>query len=151
MAAQVIATDAKTAGGILEALQRSQMPAAETTKSAVLAKNAEAGRQYEEAIRQGLEKEGKEVAGQMTLKTDNGTKTRVDFLTRDPASGVIGVVEAKGSPTAPLTPNQRTAFPEIERSGATVVGEGKPGFPGGMRIPPTKVQIERQDGDSGVR
>jgi len=54
-----------------------------------------------------------------------------------------GVTEAKSSATAPLTPNQAKAFPEIEKTGATVKGAGKPGFPGGTQIPPTKVDIVR--------
>jgi hypothetical protein len=44
---------------------------------------------------------------------------------------------------APLTAAQTAAFPEIEESGAVIVGAGKPGFPGGMQIPPTKVVIVR--------
>ncbi|MEC8230703.1 MAG: pyocin, partial [Pseudomonadota bacterium] len=39
--------------------------------------------------------------------------------------------------------NQRAAFPEIQQTGGVVVGKGKPGFPGGTRIPPTKVNIVR--------
>ena len=33
--------------------------------------------------------------------------------------------------------------PEIEKSGATVVGRGKPGYPGGTQIPPTRVEVVR--------
>jgi len=33
------------------------------------------------------------------------------------------------------------AFPEIGQTGGTIVGRGKPGFPGGTRVPPTEVQI----------
>ncbi len=50
----------------------------------------------------------------------------------------------KASITAPLTKNQKKAFPEIERTGATVVGKGKPGYPKGTKIKPTKVIIERK-------
>lgn len=39
--------------------------------------------------------------------------------------------------------NTQVAFPEIEESGAVVVGKGKPGFPGGTEIPPTKVDVVR--------
>jgi len=53
------------------------------------------------------------------------------------------LTEAKSSATAPLTANQTKAFPEIEKTGATVKGAGKPGFPGGTQIPPTKVEIVR--------
>ena len=34
-------------------------------------------------------------------------------------------------------------FRQIEESGAVVVGKGKPGFPGGTEIPPTKVDVVR--------
>jgi hypothetical protein len=37
--------------------------------------------------------------------------------------------------TAPLTRNQPAAFPEIEATGATVVGKGKPGLPGNINTP----------------
>lgn len=67
---------------------------------------------------------------------------RPDFIGRD-INGNIVLGEAKSSPTAPLTPNQRKAFPEIAQSGGLVVGKGKPGFPGGTQIPPTQVEIIR--------
>ena len=52
--------------------------------------------------------------------------------------------ECKSSDTAPLTPNQKIAFPEIEQSGGVVVGKGKAGIPGGTVIPPgTKVKVRR--------
>ncbi len=34
--------------------------------------------------------------------------------------------------------------PEIEQSGATVVGKGKAPYTGGTKIPPTKVEIIRK-------
>jgi hypothetical protein len=83
-----------------------------------------------------------DVAQQVTVKTQSGVKTKLDIVTRD-ANGGINCVECKSSATAPLTKNQRAGFPEIEQSGATVVGAGKPGFPGGTQIPPTKVEIVR--------
>ena len=83
-----------------------------------------------------------EVAQQLTIKTESGTKTKLDIVTRD-AQGNISCIECKSSATAPLTKNQKAGFPEIEQSGGTVVGKGKPGFPGGTKIPPTKVEIVR--------
>jgi hypothetical protein len=59
------------------------------------------------------------------------------------ATPMISRRECKASETAPLTPNQAAAFPEIESRGATIVGAGKPGFPGGTRLPPTRVEIIR--------
>jgi hypothetical protein len=55
----------------------------------------------------------------------------------------IACVECKASETAPLTRNQKRAFPEIEQSGGRIMGKGKPGFPGGTQIPPTRVEILR--------
>ncbi|WP_197074556.1 hypothetical protein [Geobacillus kaustophilus] len=59
-------------------------------------------------------------------------------------TGQIQCVECKASSTAPLTKNQKKAFPEIEQSGATVVGKGKAPYTGGTKIPPTKVEIIRK-------
>jgi len=42
-----------------------------------------------------------------------------------------------------LTKNQAAAFPEIQVSGATIVGNGKLGFPGGTQISPTTVTVIR--------
>jgi hypothetical protein len=42
-----------------------------------------------------------------------------------------------------LTNNQKLAHPEIEKTGATVVGKGKEPYTGGTKIPPTKVNIVR--------
>ncbi len=89
------------------------------------------------------EQSGLSVGQQFTIETQSGVRTRLDFLTQDPLTGEIGCIECKASPTAPLTPNQTLAFPEIGQSGGTIVGAGKPGFPGGLQIPPTAVQILR--------
>ena len=59
------------------------------------------------------------------------------------ANGNIVCTECKASATAPLTRNQAAGFPGIRTSGAEVVGKGKPGFEGGTKIPPTKVDIIR--------
>ena len=81
---------------------------------------------------------------QITIKTPSGVKTRVDAIGFD-ADGNIIIHEYKSSLTAPLTKNQKAAFPEIFESGATVVGKGKGSiFVGGFQIPPgTKVTIIR--------
>ncbi|WP_241163376.1 filamentous hemagglutinin N-terminal domain-containing protein [Ralstonia solanacearum] len=83
-----------------------------------------------------------ESAQQITVRTESGTKTRLDMIGRD-ANGKIVCQECKASDTAPMTKNQGKAFPEIESGGAVVVGKGKPGFPGGTVIPPTKIDIVR--------
>lgn len=60
------------------------------------------------------------------------------------ANGNVVINEYKSSLTAPLTDNQKIAFPEISESGATVVGKGI--FTGGYQIPPgTKVTIIRPE------
>lgn len=55
------------------------------------------------------------------------------------------VVDATGTPSCRRVVTRHTynARPEIEASGAVVVGLGEPAFPGGTRIPPTKVEIVR--------
>jgi filamentous hemagglutinin len=79
---------------------------------------------------------------QLTVKTQSGVRTRLDVVGKDAAGNFI-VAEGKASNAARLTKNQKKAFPEIEQSGATVVGRGKGAFPGGTKIPPTKVQVVR--------
>ena len=108
-----------------------------------LAANRAAGAAFEQAVGEQLGQSGLEVAPQISIGTESGVTTRLDFLTRDPLTGEIGCVECKSSLTAPLTTNQALAFPEIEQSGGTILGIGKPGFPGGTQIPPTAVTIIR--------
>jgi filamentous hemagglutinin len=91
-----------------------------------------------------LEREEIGIASQLTLETPTGKRTRMDFVTRDPTSDQIRCIECKASETARLTARQRETFPEIETSGATVKGAGKPGFPGGTVLPPTNVEIIRK-------
>jgi hypothetical protein len=110
--------------------------------STQLEKNKKRGKEFEEEIFADYSEDKAESVREVTLKTDSGTRTRLDMIGRD-ADGKVSCVECKSSDTAPLTKNQKKAFPEIESSGATVVGKGKPGFPGGTRIPPTRVDIVR--------
>jgi hypothetical protein len=106
--------------------------------------NFKMGQQYEQDFNSELQRDKLEIGPQLTLETPSGKRTRVDFVTRHPTSGEIRCIECKASETAPLTRNQREAFPEIGASGATVKGAGKPEFPGGTYIPPTNVQIMRK-------
>ena len=110
--------------------------------STQLQKNKQRGKEYEDESFEEYSKTRPEAAREVTVKADNGVKTRVDIIGRD-ADGEISCVECKSSETAPLTKNQKSAFPEIEKTGGTVVGKGKPGFPGGTRIPPTRIDIIR--------
>jgi RHS repeat-associated protein len=108
----------------------------------VLQANKAAGDAFEQAIGAELRTTHEIVAPQITIKTPSGTRTRVDYVTRDGAQ--IGCVECKASATAPLTSNQASGFPEILQNGGVVVGKGKPGVPGGTVIPPgTQVIIRR--------
>jgi hypothetical protein len=110
--------------------------------STQLEKNKVAGASFEEESYSGFSEEMEESGQQVTIKTESGTRTRLDMIGRD-ANGDIACVECKASETAPLTRNQKRAFPEIEQSGGRIMGKGKPGFPGGTQIPPTRVEILR--------
>lgn len=75
------------------------------------------------------------VVPEITIRTQSGIRTRLDWVAKDSA-GTIGCVECKASAMAPLTTNKAVAHPEIAQSGAVVVGKGKPGIPvsrAGMR------------------
>jgi|GEM_PF-5583846 hypothetical protein len=113
------------------------------TRAEQLAKNRADGKAYEDTTASNLKRSELEFAPQVTVETRSGIQMRVDFVTREPLTGELGCIECKASSTARLTPNQILAIREIGRSGGTIVGAGKPGFPGGTRIPPTKVQILR--------
>ncbi|WP_259740139.1 S-type pyocin domain-containing protein [Pseudomonas brassicacearum] len=110
--------------------------------STQLEKNKAAGAAFEDKAYGDFSEEMEESGQQVTIKTGSGTRTRLDMIGRD-ANGDIACVECKASDTAPLTRNQKIAFPEIEESGGTIVGKGKPGFPGGTVLPPTRVDILR--------
>jgi hypothetical protein len=105
--------------------------------------NKTAGATFERTIAEKLSEQRLEFAQQITVETPSGARTRLDSLVRDPVTNEIICIEAKSSKTARVTRVQRRAFNEMLRDGATIVGDGKPGFPGGMKIPPTKVQILR--------
>jgi hypothetical protein len=110
--------------------------------STQLEKNKAAGAAFEEEAYGGFSEEMEESGQQITIKTESGTRTRLDMIGRD-ANGDIACVECKASETAPLTRNQKRAFPELEQTGGRIMGKGKPGFPGGSQIPPTRVEILR--------
>ncbi|WP_445613034.1 hypothetical protein [Geobacillus sp. YF-1] len=84
------------------------------------------------------------VRQQITVKTKSGVKTRIDIISTNSQTGQIRCIECKASSTAPLTKNQKKAFPEIEQSGAIVVGKGKTPYNGGTKISPTKIEIIRK-------
>ncbi|MGA2404327.1 MAG: hypothetical protein ABSG91_21935 [Syntrophobacteraceae bacterium] len=123
-----------------------ETPVVGAAAAARLDVNRATGAAFEQAIGSDLKQSRLIISQQITIRT-GGVRTRVDFVTRDPLTGEIGCIECKASSTAPLTKNQKVAFPDIEQSGGRIVGKGKPGFHGGMQIPPTEVKIIRGTGD----
>jgi RHS repeat-associated protein len=114
----------------------------EVAAGGTITANRVAGEAFERQVVEQLSRTQTGVVQQVTVRTSSGVRTRLDALGRD-ASGAIRCTECKSSATASLTKNQSAAFPEIKQSGAVVVGRGKPGFPGGTQIPPTKVDVIR--------
>ncbi|WP_426206750.1 S-type pyocin domain-containing protein [Pseudomonas sp. TWP3-1] len=112
--------------------------------STQLENNKKQGKAFEDTSYDKYSETRPEAVREVTVKTDSGVKTRIDMMGRD-TDGEISCIECKASETAPLTKNQKAAFPEIEKTGATIVGKGKPGFPGGTKIPPTRIEILRPD------
>jgi hypothetical protein len=110
------------------------------TAAEQLAINVEAGRQHEANVAAMLEKDY-EILPQLTVETDSGVRTRLDFVARHRQTGELRYIDAKSGPTSRLTPAQRMAYPEISMSGATVKGAGKGFLPGGTRLPPRPVEI----------
>ncbi len=128
--------------------QSKQMSSASVNQSRApqsqLEANKAQGRSFEQQTQQNLERRGDvNIRGQITIKTDSGVKTKPDFISMDPKTGRYYITESKSSETARLTPNQTRAFPEVQQSGGTIVGQGKSPYTGGTVIPPTKVDIVR--------
>lgn len=137
--ADAVADVAKTGDKVADVVKTAD----KVSDVAQVTKNAQKGAQFEKTVATNLEKAGhKNISKQVTIKAENGVKTKVDIASKDP-SGKIKLTEAKSSQSAPLTKNQKSAFPSIEQKGGTVMGKGKPGFEGGTKIPPTKVDIIR--------
>ena len=112
-------------------------------KSDILAKNRAQGRSFEQKKFSEFSKDYIHAQEQITVKTSNSTKIRLDAIGLD-TKGNIVINEFKSSMTAPLTNNQRAAFPEMFDKGGTVVGKGKGIFTGGYKIPEgTDIKIIR--------
>lgn len=131
----VVAIPGKAADGAIDSIKA-------VSKKERLKLNKIKGDAFEKTILKELEKTQSGIVSQVTVKTQSGTKTRIDLLGFDD-NGVIKCTECKASASAPLTKNQKKAFPEMELSGGVVVGKGKDGFEGGTVIPPTKIDIIR--------
>ncbi|MGG4664585.1 VENN motif pre-toxin domain-containing protein [Providencia vermicola] len=106
--------------------------------------NSEKGKEFEQKHYEKYQQENITSQREITIKTESGTKVRVDMIGKD-KNGVINCVECKSSQTAPLTDNQKIGYPDLEKNGGIIVGEGKPGFEGGTKLPPTKVEIVRPE------
>jgi hypothetical protein len=105
-------------------------------------KNARQGKRFEQQTEAALKLTDQNVQGQVTIETQTST-VRIDHISTDSATGAIKLTESKSSAKAPLTKAQKPGYRDIEQTGGTIKGEGKPGYPGGARIPPTKVDIVR--------
>jgi RHS repeat-associated protein len=106
--------------------------------------NATQGAAFEQRGLAALAQEGQVgVVPRVTVRTQSGVRVQLDAAARDGQTGVIKLTEFKSSETAPFTPNQATGYPEIAKTGGVVVGQGKPGFPGGTSIPRTEVKVVR--------
>ena len=116
-----------------------------SSKADVLAQNRANGRAFEQQEFAKFSSQNNKAVEQITVKTPSGVRTRVDAIGLD-VNGNVVINEYKSSLTAPLTNNQKAAFPEILERGATVVGKGKGIFTGGYQIPPgTGVKIIRPE------
>ena len=108
-----------------------------------ITKNAANGKKYGEVVEKELAASGHtSITPEITLEAANGAKTRVDFISFD-QYGQIVLTEAKSSATAPLTQGQKAAHPSIASDGAVIVGNGKPPFVGGTKIPARPVNVVR--------
>ncbi len=73
-----------------------------------------------------------------------GYRVRLDSVQRSRLTNELALTDAKSTPNAPLTRNQRVGYPLIQEFGAVVRGDnGGAALPAGMVIPPTPVQIIR--------
>ena len=114
-----------------------------STKADTLTQNRMQGKAYEQQEFAKFSSQNSNAVEQITIKTESGVKTRVDAIGID-SNGNVVINEFKSSATAPLTNNQKIAFPEIMESGGVVVGQGKGIFKGGYRIPAgTSVKVIR--------
>jgi hypothetical protein len=113
------------------------------TKKDTLESNRKKGKDYENKEFKKFSEKYSNAVEQVTIKTESGTKTRVDAIGLDNKGNVV-IVEFKSSKTAPLTKNQEKAFPEIFKSGGQVVGKGKGIFTKDYQIPKgTEIKITR--------
>ena len=83
--------------------------AKDASKAARMTENTAKGKAFEKQVGESL---GKNKASQVTIEAADGTRTKVDFVQNN--DGKVTLIEAKGSQTAPLTPNKKKAHPQIK-------------------------------------
>ena len=110
-------------------------------KAERLQKNKAKGKAYEQQEYEKFKTKFKNAESQVTIKSSSGIKIRVDAIGLDDDGNVV-IYEFKSSSTAPLTKNQKAAFPQIKASGGVVVGKGKGIFNNGYKIPPGENRIK---------
>ena len=98
--------------------------------------NKRNGRAYEQEQAELERLGGGEVGEQVTLVTKSGLRGRVDLLIRDLSTGKVSVVELKASMRALFSKKQKAFHEELSKGYSTIVGDGKPKFEGGLRLPP---------------
>ena len=117
------------------------------TKSKQIQENKKKGEEFAQQKTDEFKETADNVESEITIKAKDGTRTRVDAIGEDKKTGEIVIQEYKSSESAPMTKNQKVAFPQIEESGGEVVGKGKGNYADGTQIPPTKIEIIRPEGD----
>ena len=108
----------------------------------LVTRNAAQGAAFQNQVAADTALTDSNVVQNVMVRTQSGVRTQIDVVSTSPSGSVV-LQEAKSSATAPLTPNQAAAHPEIANTGATVVGQGKPPYVGGTQIPPTPVKVVR--------
>ena len=131
------------AGKGIERLKDSFWSSKGKTRAEILVHNKAKGKAYAQKKFDKFKSKYSFAEKEVTIKTSSGTRTRVDAIGLDVKGNVI-IHEFKSSKTAPLTKNQKVAFPEILHSGGSVVGKGKGVFGNNYQIPAgVKVKIIR--------
>ena len=106
--------------------------------------NAQRGRNFEQKNFSVFSGQFSYAEEQVTLRTKQGTRIRVDAIGIEKETDRIVIYEYKSSASARLTKNQKQGFPQLYLDGGVIAGKGKGYFHGGLKIPSgTKVRIIR--------
>jgi hypothetical protein len=88
------------------------------------------------------ELQGLKIAVQITIRTMNGLRGRVDVIFRDPVTGKIRIKGTQASLKPIIRKKQQEFFDDLRAVGGIVAGEGKQWFPGGTKVPKTKFELD---------